>query len=170
MSCGYLHDVAVDLLSAAEAAIDPVCTGHVLPGRRYVNWSEPAIDLCSDDTGTDGSGQLVVWWDSIGARVVTQGNVCAVRLLGTICVQLARCVPDLDEHGQAHDPAMYEAAAEFMHGDAWPLIRGVTAWVASLGCAYKEIGSITPELGGGAASLRMCVTIELNDPDPACTL
>ena len=171
MSSSYLHDLAVDLLTAAEAAIAPECTGHVLPSRRYVSWTEPAHDLCSDDAGTDGSGQLNVWWDTFPSpQIIARGNVCAVRLLGTICVELARCVPDLDEDSTPFAPAVYEDAAEFMHVEAWPLLRGVTAWVAALGCAYKQIDASIPALSGGSASIRICATIELNDPDPACTL
>lgn len=169
MSSSLLHDLAVDLLAAAEAAIHPDCTGHQLPGRIYVAWTEPAHDLCTDD-GTDGSGQLVVWWDVFPQpKVISRGNACAVRLFGTICVELARCVPDLDEDGKPYPPEVYEAAAEFLNVDAWPLLRGVTAWVAGLGCSFKEIGSSSPAQSGGSASIRICATIELNDPDPACT-
>ena len=168
MSSSLLYDMASDLLGAAETAIGEPCTGHALPGRRYVSFDEPAHDLCTDDD-TDGSGQLVVWWGPIVPTVQTRGKMCVVQPRGQLCVELARCVPDLDENGQPFPAATYDAAAEFMLTEAWPLLRGVTDWLAGLGCTWRVIQSGISSVGGGMAAFRVCAEVEINDPDPTCT-
>ena len=170
MSSSLLYDLATDLLLASEAAIDPLCTGHELPPRRYVHFGEPAWDLCTDNEVIASSGQLVTWWSDVQTEVSTVGRTCAVRFLAKFCVELTRCFPDLGEDSQPLAPEVYEAASEILDVDSWALLRGVTAWVAGLDCSWRQIEDVFPSgPSGGMAGVRICVRVELNDPDPLCT-
>lgn len=170
MSSAYLHDLAVDLLVAAEAAVDPICTGNELPPRRYVSYGEPAWDICQGDERVAASGQLVTWWADVQPVVSAQGRSCAIQYRGRLCVELARCFPSLSADSQPLPAEVYEAAAAVVSTDAWALVRGVGAWVASLGCSWAQIEDVFPSgPEGGMAAVRICIRLELDDPDPACT-
>lgn len=170
-SATYLHDLVVDLLTAAESAIDPARTGNAsLPPRRYVSWGEPAWDVCVGDVDTGSSGQLVAWWDEVTTDVSATGRMCAIRHVARLCVEVVRCVPSLEADGSPHPPAVYEAAAEVLSRDLWSLVTGLDEFWTSLGCESITVDEITPRgPDGGAAGARVCARVALNDrgPDPS---
>ncbi len=167
MSAPYLHDLAVDLFQVAEAALDEARTGHPVPPRRYVHFGEPAWDLCTGDTETDESGQLVVWVGGITTEVVTRGTTCGIEHRGQLCVEVARCFPSLDADGQPVGPDVLQAAAEVLHRDWWSLQRAVSAWLAGLSCSWRTMETSEPSgPEGGMAGVRICVRLSLNDTEP----
>jgi len=170
VSSAYLHDLTVDLLLAAEAALDPLCTGNELPPRRYVHFGEPAWDLCQGDEAIASSGQLVAWWGNVESVVTAVGNRCAVQYRAQLCVELARCYPDLGSDSQPLPPAVYEGAAAILDTDTWALVRGVGAWLAGIDCEWRAMDPVVPSgPQGGMAGVRVCVRLSLNDLDPLCT-
>jgi len=161
MPADYLQTLALDLLAAAEAAVDVARTGNPNPDRVYVAHNEPAWDVC------DGTGQLSVYVGPIISTQVTLGNVCQVRPAAPFCVTLLRCVPTMNDDGTPPSAAELTTSAGVLNSDIWSLLNGLYDFATDLGCDMVDVGEALP-LGpdGGLAGWRVCLDVLLNDPGP----
>lgn len=177
----YLYDLADDLLAEALDGLSLARTGHAPPSRTYVSQGEPA-----DDTGLlscEQDGQLTVHIDE-GDGIEAffprgSGSMpetpCVFAPYARFCVVLYRCVPKVDDEGNAPSAEELDASARDLYTDAWALYTHLatlwgngTLFGGALGCKDVEWESMLPiHPQGGAAGWRLCLRLQLNDSGPA---
>lgn len=162
-SADYLHDMASDLLAAAEAALDPARTGNAVIDRTFVSHAEPAWDLCEHD-------QLTVH-AVLGRHRQTSRQPCQVQPLIEWHVQVVRCVPTVDDSGTAPTADALDVSAETLLVDLWCLLTGLYDAARTGGladdCGQVSFGDCTP-LGpsGGIAGWDVVVEVACDDAGP----
>lgn len=177
-SATYVYDHAVELLAAALAGIDPARTGHDLPGRTYVGWSDPPADMnCS------GAGTLVVSHRVNSAtNVRNQPNAQGLagrrprgRSLQVIRyrVTLFRCWPIQQRGTAAPDAATIDVAAKGLMVDEWCLTkhllqaaRDATLFTNTRPDQVAVRDAVLMPAKGGAAGVRLDVELDANDSGP----
>lgn len=132
---------------------------HVLvapPDRRYVSHGTPAGDLCEE---------LVVWVGSIrqGATNDRPGR-CAVLSDVLVSIQITRCHPTQDSHGNPPPASDLNAHGVELTDEAWGLWLGLIAasdeWELSPGPQWLDAQVSEPS--GGYASWTLSFTTRLN--------
>lgn len=180
MGATYVYDLADDLLAEALDGLAESRTGHAPPSRTYVSHGEPA-----DDTGLlscEADGQLTVHVDEdAGIEPIFRrdsnlpGTQCAFAPYARFCVTLYRCVPTIDDQGNAPNAAELDASARDLNIDAWCLFTYLaTLWGngdlfgGMFACKDVEWEGMTPiHPRGGAAGWRICFRVQLNDTGPS---
>lgn len=155
MAVDYLQTLAEDLLDAALDGTTEAITGNPPTTRNYVAHGRPVWDLCTE-------AQLVVYHGPVTHR---QGNdkMCNWVPRSTFCAELARCVPSMDEAGNAPSPDELTASAEVLNRDLWALLHAVYGWAVEQGCSNVTLGNgEILEPSGGMAGVRVCLTVDLN--------
>jgi hypothetical protein len=147
-----LSDLLEALLASAETWVPSAERSYITHGR--------AVADCDS---------LVVWTESI---VATQPNkaVCSIQSLWTVHVTRFKCVPTIDESGNAEEPEVYQASALDLANEGEAIWYGVIgAWAdgtlfdGAIGCAQIDLRSglsaIEPQGGMGGWDLTIVVTL-----------
>lgn len=148
------------LLVFANTLLDELVTelttaGITVPAHRYIHSGEVAHDFTAEDC----ADALVVTFDGILEGQPNQvGNPlpgttikCAVPLVAQFTVALLRCVPALQEDGDAPTAEELEESASSLLLDAMELANAVVNIYLGSSCNLRSIGVLQPVGPQGAA-------------------
>lgn len=166
----YLDAIARDVLGHANDALTAARTGHAAPTRSYVSHGTPAVPLCSD-----GTGQVSVHLDHIEYRGLVLSaqtpRTKPVVPVGDYRIQLWRCVPTLNDDGQAPDADAEGEAAFGLNVDAWCLAPYIARLVAASRLVTSvRVGGISVANGralprqGMSAGWELGLSVALDNP------
>lgn len=174
MPTTYLSGRLSELLTAATAGVTLARTGNAVPSRIYVSHGPPAVDFCDDN------GLLAVYLDNpavgldapsvrIAENTGPQKRMPVLRM----CIELWRCVPNLDEQGNAPTAAVLTASANGLANDLWALdtyLRANQATLFPTGLAATVIpnfGDPIPRTpSGNVAGWLLRVQVPVSDAGP----
>lgn len=167
MTPDLFHLVAQEVLDCACEALtgqDSICP---CPCRKFVSIGPPVWDQCCD------GGQLAVWLERVyvAANFPASNNTaitCSAPLAGEYVLQLIRCVPTMDEQGNAPSAEALSDSAQDIYSDLYVAYKAVLCCLA----AYKKHRNFVMRDGrfvgpqGGCAGFEIRFAVELPDPIP----
>ncbi len=159
MPSDFINTLLDSYLAALLAGL--ASNGLEAPDRSFVSHTAPPWDLGECET-------LAVWHGPIVQRQIVDGNACMVQPETLVCADLLRCVPTMDDQGNAPPASDLTDSAHALNRDVWVLQNLTYKFVAGdIGCEVKRLEpavAFVPQ--GGIAGWRVCFAVSLTDPDP----
>lgn len=145
--------------SALEAALRPVCACHQSIGT-------PMWSPCCECDSRNSTGTLSAWLENMYPAdantllPVTRTETCRRGAWAAdIAIQLSRCFPTVDEHGNLPSTEDVDAVARSLHEDAVVVRRAITC-CGDVRLRWRTLG-VEAEPEGGCSYLVARVTIEV---------
>lgn len=170
----YLSSRLGELLTAATAGVTLARTGNAIPSRVFVSHGPPAVDFCTDD------GLLAVYLDKPAVnldepsvRITEQVGPKKRMPILRMCIELWRCVPNLDEQGTPPTVTALTTSANGLANDLWALdtyLRANKATLFPTGLASTVIPNFSDPVprnpSGNVAGWLLRVQVPVSDGGP----